>query len=141
MLHIHKVKPLFTNIITTADKFEEDYMQNSIIVAKAGDIKPWQTVIAIGSSVRDIQVGDQVMIKLENYVVRKYNPNSVQNDLDNNPTLRLQMNYVNIDDADGNPKECFLLSDRDILYSFEGEEVKEKAPKIAIQKPKLVLYN
>lgn len=141
MLHIHKVKPLFTSIVTTADKFEEDYMQNSIIVAKAGDIKPWQTVIAVGSSVRDIQVGDKVMIKLENYVVRKYDPNSVQNDLDNNPALRLQMNYVNIDDAQGHPKECFLLNDRDILYTFEGDEVQEKSFKAASQKPKLVLYN
>lgn len=137
MLHIHKVHPLFTSIITTADSFDEDYTQNGIIIAKAGDIKPWQKVLAIGDSVRGISIGDMVMVKLENYIVRKYDKNSLQNDMDNNPKVRLQMNYVNMDDKDGNPVECFLLNDRDILYTFEGEEVKEQ--KIIMPKQKLIV--
>ena len=122
MLHIKKIKPLFTSIVTTGDKFEKDFTQGTIIIARKGDMKLWQKVIAVGSSVRDIKVGDTVMINAEHYAVRKYDKNSVQNDLDNNPVLTYQFNWVTIDDKDGEPQECLLLNDRDILYVFEGEE-------------------
>ena len=122
MLHIKKIKPLFTSIITTGDKFEKDMVSGNVILAKKGDIKLWQTVIATGSTVRDIKIGDKVMINAENYLVKKYNKNSIQNDLDNNPSLGYRFNWVTIDDEKGEPKECLLLNDRDILYVFEGEE-------------------
>lgn len=122
MLHIKKVKPLFTSIITTGDKFEKDMMEGSLIVARKGDMKLWQEVIAVGSSVRDIKVGDKVMINAENYAVRKYSKDSIQNDMDNNPTLRYTFNWVTIDNEKGEPQECLLLNDRDVLYVFEGEE-------------------
>lgn len=122
MLHIKKIKPLFTSIITTGDKFEKDMVSGNVILAKKGDIKLWQTVIATGSTVRDIKIGDKVMINAENYLVKKYNKNSIQNDLDNNPSLGYRFNWVTIDDEKGEPQECLLLNDRDILYVFEGEE-------------------
>lgn len=125
MLHIKKIKPLFTTVITTGNKFEEDMVSQGLIIAKKGDLKLWQTVVAVGSSVRDIAVGDQVMIKAENYVVRKYDKNSLQNDLDNNPVLTYNFKWVTLDDAKGNPQECLVLNDRDIEYAFEGEEEKE----------------
>jgi hypothetical protein len=118
---------MFTSIITTADRFEEDYIQNGIIMASKGDYKPWQTVVSVGDSVRGIKPGDKVMINFENYVVRKYDKNSIQNDLDNNKKVRYAFNFVTMDDADGKPMECFLFNDRDILYSFEGEEKDDEA--------------
>lgn len=136
MLHIKKIKPLFTSIVTTADKFTEDLTENGFIVATKGDLKLWQKVIAIGSSVRDIKPGDMVMINADNYVVRKYDKNSLQNDMDNNPKVKFNFNFVTIDDKDGNPQECLLLNDRDILYSFEGEE---RADIIQVSKPKLIV--
>lgn len=125
MLHIKKIKPMFTNIITTGDKFEKDFTQGGLIVAKKGDLKVWQKVIAIGSSVRDINVGDMVMINIANYAVRKYSKDSIQNDLDNNPKLRYNFNWVTMDDEDGKSMDCLLLNDRDVLYSFVGEEKDE----------------
>lgn len=125
MLHIKKIKPLFTSLITTGDKFEEDMVESGIIIARKGDMKLWQKVIAIGSAVRDIKVGDMVMINADNYVVRKYSKDSLQNDLDNNPALSYRFNWVTIDDDKGEPQECLLLNDRDILYVFEGEETKD----------------
>lgn len=122
MLHIKKIKPMFTSIITTGDRFEKDFTQGGLIVAKQGDLKVWQKVIAIGSSVRDINVGDMVMINIANYAVRKYSKDSIQNDLDNNPKIRYNLNWVTMDDEDGNSMDCLLLNDRDVLYSFEGEE-------------------
>lgn len=135
MLHIKKIKPLFTSIVTTGDKFDEDVFENSLIVARKGDLKLWQKVIAVGSSVRDIAVGDMVMINAANYAVRKYDKNSIQNDMDNNPTITFKFNWVTVDDEKGEPKDCLLLNDRDILYSFEGEEKNE----VVIKPPKKTL--
>jgi co-chaperonin GroES (HSP10) len=122
MIHIKKIKPLFTSIVTTGEKFEKDMSEGGIIVARKGDLKLWQKVIAVGSSVRDVKVGDMVMIKPENYAVKKYSKDSIQNDMDNNPILSYRFNWVNIEDEAGNTKECLLLNDRDIAYAFEGEE-------------------
>ena len=127
---------MFTSIVTTADRFEEDYTENGMILASKGDYKPWQTIISIGDSVRNLKKGDKVMVNLDNYVVRKYDKNSLQNDLDNNKKVRYAFNFVTLDDDNGNPKECFLFNDRDILYSFEGEE---KADAIQVPKHKLIV--
>lgn len=122
MLHIRKIKPLFTSIVTTGDKFEKDMVSNGIIVARQGDLKVWQKVIATGPSVRDIKVGDMVMINIDHFAIRKYNKNSVQNDLDNNPVVSWHFNWVTLEEKDGEPQECLLMEDRDIQYVFEGEE-------------------
>lgn len=122
MLHIKKIKPLYTSIVTTGDKFEKDMIDGNIIVARKGDLKLWQKVIAVGSTVRDIKVGDMVMINAEHFAVKRYNKNSIQNDIDNNPVLDYKFNWVTIDNALGEPQECLLLNDRDVEYVFEGEE-------------------
>ncbi len=137
MLHIKKIKPLFTSIVTTGERYEEDMYDNSLIVARKGDLKTYQKVIAVGSSVRDIKEGDQVMINVMNYAVKKYSKNSIQNDMDNNPTVDFRFNWVTLDDSQGEPKECLLLNDRDILFAFEGEEKNEKL--IIPGKPKIIM--
>lgn len=78
MLHVTKIKPLFNYILTTADRFEKDMTDNGIILAKKGDLKLWQTVVATGPTVRSIEVGDKVMINPNHFAVKKYNKNSVQ---------------------------------------------------------------
>ena len=122
MLHIKKIKPLFTSLVTTGDRFEKDMVESGIIIAKKGDLKLWQKVIAVGSAVRDIKEGDMVMIDASHYAKKRYDANSIQNDMNNNPVLNYQFNWVTLDDSEGNPQECLLLNDRDILYVFEGEE-------------------
>ena len=137
MLHIKSIKPLFTNIVTTGDKYEEDMKDNGIIVANKGDLKLYQKVLAIGSSVRDIQVGDTVMIDPKNYAVMKYDPNSIKNDMDMNKVIKWNLPWVVIDDKEGNPQDCLLLSDRDVKFVFEGEETNENI--IILDKPNLIL--
>ena len=136
MLHIKKIKPLFSNIITTGDMYEEDMKTNGLITAKRGDLKLYQKVLAVGPMVRDINIGDTVMIDASHFAVRRFDKNSIQNDMDNNPTIRYEFNCVTLDDSKGNPKECLMLSDRDILYVFEGEEVNES---IVVPKKKVLL--
>lgn len=137
MLHIKKIKPLFTAIVTTGDKFEKDMLDGSLIVAKKGDLKVWQRVVAVGSSVRDIQVGDMVMINVENFALKRYSKDSLQNDIDNNPVLGYHFNWVTIEEEDGKPQECLLLNDRDVLYVFEGEERDDSI--IMPDKPNLIV--
>ena len=141
MLKIKSIKPLFTSIVTTGDKYEEDmYDEHGIIEAGKGDLKTYQTVIAVGDMVRSIKVGDKVMVNVANYAIRKYDPNSIKNDMDMNKTIAFKFNWVQIDDKDGNPQDCLLLQDRDILFAFEGEEVQGvKNPIITPKKGKLLL--
>lgn len=136
MLHIKSITPMFTSIVTTADKFEEDYTEGGIVIASKGDYKPWQTVVSVGDVVRNIKPGDKVMINLDNYVVRKYQENSLRKDIMENKKVRYEFNFVTMDDADGNPNEYFLFKDRDVLYTFEGEEKKDV---IQVPKKKLIL--
>lgn len=136
MLHITQIKPMFTSIVVTGDKFEKDEYDGGVIVANKGDLKPYQSVLAVGDTVRGIQVGDKVMINFANYAIRKYDKNSIQNDLDNNPTVRYSLNWVVLE-QDGEDKECLLINDRDIIYAFEGEE--RDTPQIEIPKKKLIL--
>ena len=138
-LHIKNIKPLFTSVVTTGDKFEEDVVVAGIIQQdqKKGDLKLYQKVIAIGSAVRDIQVGDMVMINPIAYVHKKYSKESVQNDMDNNPTLGIDIPTVMVDDEKGNTKECLLLTDRDIRFVFEGEERDDSL--IIPDKPKIII--
>lgn len=138
MLHIKKIKPLFTSVITTCDRYDKDIHKGGIIEEgkTAGSLKLYQKVLAIGDTVRGISVGDLVMINLANYVVMKYDKNSLQNDLDNNKKVRINLPIVEMDDEEGNPTDCLLLNDRDIQYVFEGYEEDESI--IIPEKPKFV---
>lgn len=122
MLHVTKIKPLFNHILTTGDKFDKDMISNGVIIAGKGDLKLWQTVAAVGPTVRGIEVGDKVMIIPDHFAVKKYNKNSIQNDIDNNPVLTYNFPFETIDNDKGEPEEYLYISDNDVRYVFEGEE-------------------
>lgn len=138
MLHVTKIKPLFDHLLITADRFEKDMIHSGVILANKGDLKLWQTVVAIGSVVRDIKVGDKVMINPNDFAVKKYNKNSVQNDLDNNPVLTYNFPFETIDDEKGEPKDYLYISDRNVKYVFEGIE-KDESLLILPGNPKLIV--
>lgn len=133
MIRIKKLKPMFNSIITTMDKYEKDVETNGIIDNKRqeGSLKEYQTVLAVGTSVRDIKVGDVVMINPRNYAVRKYKENSIKNDIEMNPVISYNFNIVELDDTD-----CLLLQDRDIDYIIEEYEKIEPAKPSVIIQPK-----
>lgn len=143
MLHIRKIKPLFTNILVTGHKYEKDEKSNGLIIAKKGDLKLYQEVIAIGSMVRDIKVGDKIMINPKNYAVKKYDPNSVKEDMGMNSTIGYNMPWVTVDDKEGNIQECLLLVDRDVEFVFEGEETsdEDKESNLILPKEKKIITN
>lgn len=142
MLHIKKVKPMFTSIVVTGNKYTEDmYDEHGLIECKKGDLKTYQKVLAVGSSVRGIDVGDQVMINVMNYAVKKYDPNSVKEDMGMNSVVGWNFNWITIDDEEGNPQDCLLINDRDILFAFEGEEVQGTKSPIIMPKKKEIILN
>ena len=141
MLRIRKIKPLFTNILVTGEKYDKDEKDGALIIAKKGDLKLYQTVLEVGSMVRDIKVGDKVMINPKNYEVKKYDPNSVKEDMGMNKIVGYNMPWVTIED-EGELKECLLLIDRDIEFVFEGEEVSESnGNTLILPKDKKIITN
>lgn len=125
MLHVTKIKPVFNHLLVTGNKFDKDMIQNGVIIAGKGDLKLWQTVVATGPTVRDIKAGDQVMIIPDHFAVKKYNKNSIQNDLDNNPVITYNFPFETIDNEKGESEEYLYISDQDVRYVFEGVEKEE----------------
>ena len=135
-LHIKKIKPLNNSLLVTGDRYEEDMRENGIIVANKGDLKLYQKVLSVGSVVRGIEVGDQVMINPAQYAVMRYDENSIKNDMDMNRVVKWNFPWVTVDDEEGNPRDCLLLTERDITFVFEGEEAKESI--ILPNKPRIL---
>ena len=128
MLKIKKVKPLFTKVITTASVFEEDDVRNGVIINPKGTVKPYQKVVAVGSMVRDVKVGDLIMINPAQYVKKKYSDNSLREDFVDNPTVKVDIPIIEIA---GN--QHFMIEGRDIDFVIEDYE--EKSEKITIIEP------
>ena len=70
MLKIIKCKPMLNHIITTANVYEESQINGGVIDDEGkleGKFKEYQTVVAVGPHVRDVQVGDLVIINPSAY--------------------------------------------------------------------------
>lgn len=124
MLNIKKIKPVFTSIITTMDKYEEDTMVSGIIdpTKAKGALKEYQKIVAVGSLVREVKEGDLVCINPDNYAVKKHQAGSLKDGIVcDNPVINYKFNIVEMDN-----KNYLLLQDRDISYIIEDyEEVEE----------------
>ena len=59
---IKKVRPMFNNMVVTLNKYPTDLTTNGGIIdsTRAGSVKEYQTVVAVGPMVRGIEVGDIV---------------------------------------------------------------------------------
>lgn len=121
MLKIKKVKPMFTSIVTTMDKYMVDTTLESGIIdttKKPGGVKEYQRVIAVGTSVRDIKVGDLVCIDPTRYAVKKHQEGSLKDGIvTDNPVTTYNFDIIELDG-----KECLLLQDRDISFIIEDYE-------------------
>lgn len=141
MLKVKKIKPLFTGVLVTGHKYEQDTITSTGVILgnqKKGDLKLFQTVIAVGSTVRDIQPGDKIVFDPTRYAVMKYDPNSVKNDMDMNKVIKWNLPWVQMVNDKGEEEDYLLLQDRDILYVYEGEEVAETI--VLPPKPSLLIH-
>ena len=122
-MKINKIKPLFNALITTMDKYYDDVLSESGIIdttKQEGGLKEYQTVLAIGSSVRDIKVGDLVCVNPSRFAkpIHKKDNNSI---MENTEGYSVQMTY-NFDVVEMSEKQCLLLQDRDIDFIIESWE-------------------
>ena len=133
MLKVKSIKPLFTGVLTTANKYETTSTKNGIIISAKqteGHIKEYQTVVKVGSSVREIKPGDIVLINPSRYLRKKFDENSIRDDFDKNPTIEINIPTVVIND-----KEYFLIEDRDVPYIIDDcEEIPDTKPSIIMPK-------
>lgn len=130
-MNIKKIKPLFTSIVTTMDKYEEDAKIGSLIDTskREGSIKEYQTVLAIGPSVRDIKVGDLVSINPTRFARKKHQEGTLKdNIITDNPIVSYEFDIIELD-----KKPCLLLQDRDI--DFVVEEWEESPPPSSLVLP------
>lgn len=132
MLKIKKVKPMFTSIITTMDKYDKDITIGGIIdtARQQGSIKEYQRVLAVGGSVKEIKEGDLVCINPSRFAVRKHKEGSLKDGIvTDNPVTEYKFDVIEIDN-----KRCLLLQDRDIEFIIEeSEEVPDPTPSTLIK--------
>ena len=137
MVIIKKIKPMFNGVITTINKYKADVKVTGtslIDSTKAGSVKEYQTVVAVGPMVRDIKVGDIVYINPSRYAVKKHKEGSLKDGvITDNPIIGYDFDTVEID---GKPH--LYLSDNDIKFIAEIEEFDEN-PTIVVPDKKVLL--
>lgn len=130
-MKIKKIRPMFTSLVTTADKYSEGFYipgSNLLDPTKSKEtLKEYQKVLAIGDAVSNIKVGDIVSINPARYAVHKYAKDSMKGSMEeySNQVVSYNFNIINLDGRD-----CLLLDTRDIDFVIEEyEEEKVKAAK------------
>lgn len=143
MLHIKRIIPRYTQIVTTADRYEKDDYNGSPIVEKGhfkGDVKQYQTVIATGKTVREIEVGMKVMLDFEPYRKRKVPTNSIKEKMDvDNPIIEEHLPIFEMDNEEGETTEFLMMDEKNVVFPFEGEEIEDEEPAIIVPQKKIIL--
>lgn len=132
------IKPLFNAIVTTMDVYEEDYKLPSGLVdtrRTKGTVKEFQTVVAVGDTVKSLKVGDKVAINPSRYAVMKHNEKSMKNGItDTNMVMGFSFNTIELG---GVPH--LLLFDSDISFIITEEEEVEESKILQPDKPKIIV--
>lgn len=133
-LNIKKIRPMFNQVITTMDKYSDDEMKTGSIidVSKVNNpIKEYQKVIAVGPMVRNIEVGDIVMINPKRYGKVRHKEGSLKDGIiTDNPVVSYNFNVIEL-----NHTPFLLLLDQDIDFIIEEYEEVEDSPQSDIIVP------
>ena len=140
MRKLIKVKPMFNRIITSMETYEEDQYNGNLLdtTKQKGSLKEYQTVLAVGTTVRDIKVGDLVCIDPTRYMVTKHRERSLQsNIMGDDMAIGYKFNTIKLGD-----EECLMLFDQDVSFIIEEyEDIEDQTAPIIIQpeKPKIIV--
>lgn len=133
-LNIKKIRPMFNQVITTMDKYSDDEMKTGSIidVSKVNNpIKEYQKVVAVGPMVRNIEVGDIVMINPKRYGKVRHKEGSLKDGvITDNPVISYNFNVIEL-----NHTPFLLLLDQDIDFIIEEYEEVEDSPQSDIIVP------
>lgn len=139
MLVIKKIQPMYTKILTTMCKYEEDEITAGGLIDSTktqGTLKEYQTVIAVGNSVRNVKVGDLVCINPERYAVKKHEAGSLKDGvITDNPVIKYNFNIMELE---GVPH--LLLDENDVSFIItDYEEVKEQKSDLYVPKTQIIM--
>lgn len=137
-MNVKRIRPLFTKIVTTMDKYEEDQNAGLLVDVKklAGTVKEFQKVVAVGNSSAGIKEGDIVCINPARYAVMKHQKGSMKDGvIDDNPVVGYNLPIIEL-----NHVPHLLLETADIEFVVEEYEedvptVEQKAAKAGIYTP------
>lgn len=118
MLNIKKITPLFTQLVTTADMYEEVQYDGDIIdnAKKIGTIKCLQKVVAVGGAVpKEIEVGKYVSVDPSRFAKKLHKEGSLKDGvITDNPILTFDLPIINLNNV-----PHLLLDTRDIEFVIE----------------------
>lgn len=140
MKKLNKIKPMFNRIVTTMDTYDKDQYNGNLLdtTKQKGSLKEYQTVLAVGTTVRDIKVGDLVCIDPTRYMVTKHREKSLQgNIMGDDMAVGYKFNTIKLGDD-----ECLMLFDQDISFIVEdSEDVEDQTAPLIIQpeKPSIIV--
>lgn len=150
--NIKAIKPRFNYIITTADETDfaniaikpptihslngEPLNKVSTEVVTLGEfgngLHSFQRVIAVGSFVKDIKIGDIVKINLTKYAQMKYEEGSIKGSIqDMNSVISYNVPKIKL-----NGVEYLKLADNDvdfIVTDYEGKESEESEEDVKLE--------
>lgn len=142
-LKIKGLKPMFSGILCTANKYDErKFVAGTNIIdgsKTVGQLLEYQTVVAIGSMVRNVEVGNVVCINPKNYAEKMYDKSSMKSAMveNYNQVIRYHFNIIDIDGVDH-----LLIQENDVDFVVTDYEEVEDAPTPMIveqPKPKIII--
>lgn len=134
MLKIKKATPMYTAIFTTKDMYTEDDF-DLIQTKVTNTIKEYQKVVAIGSMVKNVKVGDMVWIDPSKYEIKKYTEDSIKADLLTNQTIGYNIKTIEIDG-----EEYMILNENDVVFVInEYENVIDEYKNVSKAKSDLII--
>ena len=135
MERLLKIKPMFNRIVTTMNCYEEDHTEGGVIVKTKGALKEYQTVVAVGDTVKSIKEGDVVCINPTRYTIMKHNEGSLKNGvIADNMVVGYNFNTVLIG---GTPH--LMLYDQDIDFIVVEYESVPESHIILEEKSKILI--
>ncbi len=139
-INIKKVRPMFNQVITTMEKYsDEELSKGKIIdVHKVNNpIKEYQKVIAKGPMVKNIEVGDMVMVNPKRYGKMLHKEGSLKDGvITDNPVVSYNFNVIELDHT-----QYLLLTDQDIDFVIEewNDEKEPEKSNIIIPERKIIV--
>jgi hypothetical protein len=120
-------------------KYEEDEITAGGLIDSTktqGTLKEYQTVIAVGNSVRNVKVGDLVCVNPERYAVKKHEAGSLKDGvITDNPVIKYNFNIMELE---GVPH--LLLDENDVSFIItDYEEVKEQKSDLYVPKTQIIM--
>jgi co-chaperonin GroES (HSP10) len=120
-------------------KYEEDEMTAGGLIDSTktqGTLKEYQTVVAVGNSVRNVKVGDLVCVNPERYAVKKHEAGSLKDGvITDNPVIKYNFNIMELE---GVPH--LLLDENDVSFIItDYEEVKEQKSDLYVPKTQIIM--